>query len=126
MNIDDVYKEIEILENSAFTSENTRDLASLYIIKAEYEKLKYEPANAHISKDNVVQELNDIFPSYKKYVECKTEYQLGKANDDLLIDTFSLLCQEVGEFLNILYCTTDKVKERKVFRAMIEKFFKKL
>ena len=120
MNIEQIKNEIDVLENSALTSENARDLASLYIIKSEYEN------NHKVSiTTNTQKELNDIFPSYLKYVEAKKDYQFGKANDDFLIHSFNMLCQEVGEFLTSLYASTDMVKERKSFKNMIKNIFEK-
>ena len=126
MNIEQIKNEIDALENSPLTSENARDLASLYIIKAEYEKGKYSADNAVYVHSGVSKELDDIFPSYYKYVDSKKEYQLGKINDDFLVHSFNLLCQEVDEFLSALYASTDMVKERKSFKNMIKKMFEKI
>ena len=123
MNIDDIYNEISILEDSPLTSENARDLASLYIIKEEYEKRK-SGATSHDS--GVIKELKDILPSYQYYINAKTTYQLTQANDEQLLTAFKLLCQDISEFMVALYASMDMVKERKIYKEMLDNLTSKI
>ena len=120
MNIQEIYEEIEILENSDLTRQNALDLASLYVIKGEYEKLKFDGITCVKSSDTET-ELNDILPSYERYVNSKRNYQLGMGNDDTVIEDFNLLCLEISEFLMSLHCSLTTVKEKKLFKNTMEK-----
>lgn len=103
--IDDMIKE---LESSEFSLSNARNLAALYTVRDKQ------------GEDEVTQELNDILPSYRKYVDVKRDYQLKKVSKDIVLDKMKDACREIREFLHILYSGTDMEEEREIFKQMVK------
>ena len=117
MNIYTINKAITELEKSETTYENVSELSALYIVRENLTK-----NSTIISNDATERELQDILPCYKKYIEIKRDYQLGRATEDLLLDCMTAVCKEISEFIESLYNNTELFKER----LKIEKTIKEL
>lgn len=113
MDISEINKTIQELENNDTTFENCRKLATLYVVRD------------NLTTDNVEKELNDILPCYRRYIQIKREYQLGKATDYLLINGMAVVCNEIKEFIETLYNNTELLKERLKIEKMIKELSKK-
>lgn len=76
--------------------------------------------------DTDEQELYDIIPEYERYKRIKRKYQMHEISDDAVINSIQLVCKELYEFIQILYCNTDMRKERiqieSVLRTLYDKF----
>ena len=105
LNLQEIEESIKDLENSSTTYDNCSKLASLYIVR---DKMK--------QNDVVEDELNDVLPSYKRYVEVKRKYQLKEVTADALYTAFNSLCNEIQEFLHTLYSCTDTEQERAILK----------
>lgn len=110
MDISEIERTIKQLEGGDTTFESCRKLATLYVVRD------------NLTTDNVEKELNDILPCYRRYIQIKREYQLGKATDYLLINGMAVVCNEIKEFIETLYNNTELLKER----LKIEKTIKEL
>lgn len=118
MDIQVIEENIQLLENEDTTVENVQDLANLYTV---YDKLKYkQPA-----KDKALQELNDILPAFNAYIVAKRDNQLGQTNDEAVQHNLKLLCQELKEFIEILYANTSSRRERLLLLYMTKGLYDK-
>lgn len=120
MNIYAINKAITELEKSEATYENVSELSALYIVREKLTK-----NSTIISNDATEKELQDILPCYKKYTEIKREYQLGRATDDLLVNSMESVCKEITEFIETLYNNTELFKERLKIEKMIKELSEK-
>lgn len=111
MDIIAITEAIETLQNSDTTVENVNELASLYIVK-EHLQTRLET--------EIDREYDDILPAYKKYVEIKRRYQLKEVTEGAVIKALNVLCQEIQEFLHIIYIHTDMNRERKILLTLFE------
>ena len=111
MNIEEIQDDIKMLENDATTLDNVLELASLYIVAEHLQ---------NNTQRTVGSELEDLFPAYNKYVQTKEQYQRGNAQEDAIINALILLSQEIREFLEILYSSTNLYKERRILHGLIE------
>ena len=114
MNIEDVNSTIEKLENDDTTFENCEKLAHLYIVRKYYSK------RLKSNGTSVEEEIKDILPQYKKYVELKTRYQLGEVSEKLVENAIKLVCKEIEEFIQMMYRCTDMPIERIYIEKMIK------
>lgn len=114
MDLQVIRNTIADLENAENTFDNCSKLASLYIIRAEAEK-------ANTSAGATENELNDILPAYRYYVEAKRNYQLNGTSEEQTIKALGFVCQEIYEFIQSLYSSTDMPEERKSIRNLISK-----
>ena len=103
------------LENEETTPNNVSELAHLYTV---YNQLSQNPENT--GED----ELSDIFPYYRKYLDTKRRYQQNKAIDSEVIQGIKDVCRELKEFIDVLYYNTDMNKERLCIRKLIADLFK--
>lgn len=116
MDLIEIQNAIYRLESGDTTFENCEKLANLYTIVNNF------PQDDDDS-DDVVEEYNDILPSYDAYCEAKREYQMGSHNDiDVIQAKMQILCKEIKEFLCTLYSGTDSESERKAILNMINDF----
>lgn len=109
---------IEELENDDTNFNNCQKLSSLYIIK-QY----YKPGSNRLKtgvEANIKKELSDILPHYEKYLSLKAEYQLNQIGKEPVIIAFDSVCQEIKEFIQILYSSTDTSEERDSLRTCLE------
>lgn len=98
MNKTEVTEMIAELEQSDATYQNCNDLAALYKVRDEFDKVKAE--------------IDDILPAYKRYVEVKKNYQQGKASKDSVLDSQNLVCREIFDLIKTLYSCSDMPLER--------------
>ncbi len=114
MKLEDVDSTIAKLEEDDTTFENCEKLASLYIVKDYYLKSKKEHGN------DVEDEINDILPQYKKYVELKRRYQLGEISEKPIENSIKAVCREIEELVRVLYRCTDMPIEREYIKKMLK------
>ena len=111
MNLDTINELIDELEHSDTSLSNIRNLSALYNVKT------------HIlgsnNFDGTVKELNDILPSYIKYIDTKRRYQLKEITIDNVLIQLENVCKEIGEFLQKLYQGTDTNDERLYIHNLI-------
>ena len=109
MNTDMLNTMIKELEREETTLSNIRNLASLYIVR--------DHLNSLVS-NTVEQELNDILPSYRNYVDIKTRYQRHEVSDEFICMALRSVCKEIAEFIHTLYSCTDMPEERNLIKKM--------
>ena len=119
IDLDEIETTINTLENGFTTFENCEKLAYLYICR---ENLK-RGLNALV--DNVMSELDDILPYYMKYRDIKRRYQTNQAIDNEVVQGIQDVCQELQEFIDKLYYSTDMNKERVCIRNMVHELAEK-
>lgn len=112
MNIDLINETISELENGDTTLTTCSTLASLYIVR---DKLK----SNNEAKDTVIKEYSDILPSYTKYKEVKRNYTLGNGTEEAVNFALQAVSQEITEFINTLYSSTQTPSERLILQNMI-------
>ena len=111
MNIELINETISELENGDTTLTTCSNLASLYIVR---DRLKSNEA-----KDTVIKEYSDILPSYTKYKEVKRNYTLGNGTEEAVNLALQAVSQEITEFINTLYSSTQTPSERLILQNMI-------
>ena len=114
MDLNEINNTITELQNGKTTFDTCQKLASLFIVR--------EYLTKNIPKDDVVLEYHDILPSYSEYVEHKKNYQLDRESIEIVEDAFKTLLQEIYEFLDILYVSTENTQERASMMSTIDKF----
>lgn len=121
MDFKTIQNTIEELENSETNFFNCQNLAHLYIVR-EY----YRPKQSSLlSEDELLtKELSDIFPQYRKYIELKKKYQSKEIPKEAVIGSMEALCEELCEeikdFLLLLYCNSDMPEERKSIKDVLD------
>lgn len=111
MTLESINELINELENVDASLSNVRNLASLYIVKQHFigsEKF-----------DSTLKELNDILPSYVRYVDTKRKYQMHELPESALYTDMKFVCKEIFEFIQTLYSGTDTTKEQQILQDMI-------
>lgn len=116
MDIKAIEDNIKELEEEVTSVDNVRELANLYIVRDNLLKR---------DTNNEDKELTDILPAYSQYCEIKRQYQLKQIPDDAVIQSMTLLCNELQDFLEILYCGTDFYRERKILVKTLQQINKK-
>lgn len=117
--IDDAIYELEQAETNFANCER---LADLYIIKEHFKK--YPPVLRGLY-DDVEEELNDIAPQYKKYIEIKQKYQMHELSESVVLNSLAGVCKEIVDFIQILYSSTDFPDERKIIAKTLNDLSKK-
>ena len=112
MNVSTLNDLIDELEQSDMSLSNMRNLAALYTVKDHW--------IGNIKFDKVSAELNDILPSYIKYIDVKRKYQLHETTEDAVYIHMKELCREIKEFMAALYSGTDTPKEREMIKQLIK------
>ena len=103
---------IQELENSDTTFNNCEKLASLYIVREHLQDANLTVVNK--SEKEIIDELNDILPSYSMYCKKKREYQMNKLGADVVLQSLQEICREILEFIHTLYSGTDMPEERHI------------
>lgn len=103
---------IQELENSDTTFNNCEKLASLYIVREHQKNENLKVVEK--SEKEVMDELNDILPSYSMYCNKKRDYQMNKLGADVVLSSLKSVCREICEFIHILYSSTDMPEERDI------------
>ena len=70
--------------------------------------------------DTFKKELDDIMPTYNKYIELKREYQLGNIEETSVCKALTYVCEEIFDLISTIYSGTDLYKERKAIKKLIE------
>ena len=117
MDIVAIKEAIQNLEREDATADNVLDLAALYTVYAQLLK--------NTQEDGVQDELDDIFPYYRKYRIIKQKYQLNQVIDSEVIQGIKDVCQEIKEFIDVLYSNTDMHKERMCIKKLIQELAEK-
>ena len=107
LDITEINNTIEELENGSTTFDNCLKLASLYIVRDNYKQ------------DEVEEELDDILPAYRKYVDIKTKFQLHETTQEAVIFSLETVCSELKELIITLYKCADFEQEREVIKSCI-------
>ena len=68
-------------------------------------------------------ELYDIIPEYERYKRIKRKYQLHEISDDAVINSIKMVCKELEEFIQLLYFSTDMLKERIQIESIISSLY---
>ncbi len=108
VDLSEINTAIKELENQKLTFDLCQKLSSLYIIKDHYKV------------GAVIEEYNDILPSYQKFCEIKRQYQMSETSEESVYKQLELLCSEISEFLQILYHNTDTQHERDIIEKMLK------
>lgn len=103
---------IDELEQSDTSLSNVRNLSALYNVKTHLLGTELY--------SNTTKELNDILPSYLRYIEVKRKYQLHEINIDGILIELKNVCKEIQEFIQTLYSSTDTPEERDLLHILIE------
>lgn len=107
---------IEDLEQEPLTLDLCEKLATLYICRDNAKSR----LNRKIERsDEALSELNDIIPSYNKYVETKKRYQKYEVVEQMVIIAMQNLCDEITDFISELYHNTETEAERAIIIKMI-------
>lgn len=107
---------IEELESEPMSFDTLDKLATLYICRANVQT----PLKTSVrASDSVLNELQDVLPSYYKYVETKKRYQQFEVVDKMLIYAMQNLCDEITDFVGELYHNTETDGERALIIEMI-------
>ena len=118
MDINLIDRTIEELEKSETTFTTCRDLASLYIVRNYY---KDKPSKLFDAEA----ELNDISPSFQKYKEIKTKYQLQEVSKEIVVCSMRNVCREISEFVIALYSSATS-EERQIIVQTISELSEKV
>ena len=115
LDLNEVQKTIDELENGSTTFDTCMKLASLYTVRDHM---------TGYTVDAVEHEYSDILPSYHKYCDTKRKYQLNEVTKEAVIKSISDVTKEIYEFITTLYGSTDMPEERdeilKTLRRLIE------
>jgi len=107
---------IEDLEQEPLTLDLCEKLATLYICR---DNAKSRLNRKIDTSESVLIELNDIIPSYNKYVETKKRYQKYEVVEQMVIIAMQNLCDEITDFVSELYHNTETEAERAIIIKMI-------
>lgn len=113
LDIQEIKNTIKQLENEPTTFATCQKLANLYTVLDHIEESKPKV-------DKVVNEYSDILPSYNSYCATKRKYELNEMTEDALQLSMKTLCQEIGEFLQVIYSNTETEFERNEFKSMMK------
>ena len=111
LNISTINDLINDFENGDTSLSNIRNLSALYNVKSHL--------LGSNKFDKTAKELNDILPSYINYIEVKKKYQLKEITETNVLLQLGNVCQEIKEFLFMLYHSTDTPEERKIIKDLI-------
>lgn len=125
LNLEEINNTIAELENGRTTYDNCLKLASLYIVKQNIHQT--EKSNTDDFKpvyDDVVKEYSDILPAYSEYKEAKRQYQMNEISIRKVLKEMENVCEEIIEFIRILYSNSDVAEERQKIVDMISQLDK--
>ena len=114
MDINTINNLIKDTENSETTLSNIRNLSALYNVRNTLLNNKEE------TQTQTETELKDILPSYLGYINIKRKYQLHKTTNENVIIAMEALCNEIKEFIQTLYSSTDTPQERDIIKEMLK------
>lgn len=102
------------LEKCDTTYQNCNDLAALYKVRDE------------LGANRVENEIEDILPAYRKYVELKTKYQHGEATQEAVVKSINIVCREIYDLIKTLFSCSDMPLERIKIQNMAESIYREL
>lgn len=117
LDIEEIDNTIEELLEGPTTFDNVNKLASLYIVK---DHIQNRMETTPDTSENVVDELDDILPAYRKYKEIKKQFQLKEVTKELVISSMKNVCREITEFIYALYGNTECEECRNLILIMIK------
>ena len=121
LKLDQINNTIEELEHADTTFDTCFKLASLYIVKEHFEQgLK---TTVDDTPEVVEEELNDILPSYRRYCDVKRNWQLHNADKSHVLSEMEKVCQEIQEFIEALYSSTNMVEERDILHNTLKSLY---
>lgn len=123
LDMQEIDNTIEQLENGTTTFDNCLKLASLYIVREHLKDANLTAVHHPETGDNdeVVKELNDIFPQYHEYIETKRMYQLKQTTEEAVLQKLGYVCKELEEFVSTLYSSTESPEERLIIEGTLTK-----
>ena len=116
LNVAEIDEEIKRFEERELTRSNCETLASLYIIKYFYMN---QPMNV-VQEDKVIDEYEDILPSYNRYKHMKAKFQMKEVSKEAVQESLEFVCKEIKEFISTLYTNSDMEEERNIIIAMYQ------
>lgn len=122
LDIHEVDRTIRELENGDTTFATCSKLADLYIVRKYFETSKemQEEYGHKYGNPQVKKELSDILPSYTEYCDLKKHYQMGEITEKPVLSSLEKMCDEIMEFMQALYSSTDMSEERMMITGLIE------
>lgn len=110
INRQDLISEIDTLEGKPLTLQSCEKLAHFYTIYNQNFNDQPKQSTRYSSKS--AEELKDVFPALEIYQNEHTAQNLRS------------LCNEVEEFCNALFVSTESEKERDIYRQMIKRLIR--
>lgn len=114
MDIQMIEEAIQELEQSPTSVENVKNLANLYICMQNLKKRLKSPPGAFKA------DVNDLFPAYDRYCNAKKAVQAGEGSEEEMLNSLSLLCQELRDLHVSLYSSSGSRKERRILKECAE------
>lgn len=114
MNIQEIENTIMELENSNATFDSCEKLASLYVVRDHLLQ-----NNKSQDTDDIIKEYNDILPEYSNYCNLKRDFQFGKVDNKCVLKSLCNVCDEINEFIKILYDSVDIVEEKEILNTKL-------
>ena len=87
MKLEDINNLIDDLEEAEPSLSNIKNLAALYNVRTNLLGM--------VNPDRTSKELNDILPSYIKYIDTKRKYQIGELTKEAVHINMKELCLEI-------------------------------
>lgn len=121
LDIHEVDKTIHELEDGETTFSNCSKLADLYIVRKYFQTSQemQEEYGHKYGDPKVKEELKDILPSYTEFCDLKKHYQMGEITEKPVLDSLRKMCNEIYEFMETLYSSTDMQEERDKLDTLI-------
>lgn len=110
LNLSEISNTIEELEQGQTTFDTCIKLSALYNVREHLQKRSN--GQSEQPQDKVEQELSDILPHYKRYIEVKRDFQLHKVDEETVMEYLSTVCAEINEFLCTMFYSTDSTSGR--------------
>jgi len=121
LDIHEVDKTIRELEDCDTSFATCAKLADLYIVRKYFETSKemQEEYGHDYGDKKVKEELRDILPSYTEFCDLKKHYQMGEITEKPVLSSLDKMCNEIYEFMETLYHSTDMQEERDAIKSLI-------
>ena len=121
LDIHEVDKTIQELEDGQTSFATCAKLADLYIVRKYFQTSKemQEEYGHDYGDAHVKEELRDILPSYTEYCDLKKHYQMGEITEKPVLNSLDRMCKEIYEFMETLYRSTDMAEERDALKELI-------
>ena len=111
-------RNLEEMKSKEPNAQNMRDVAllELWLVSKEKESILL-PA---IKNPQIAKETRDILPAYFAYVEAKRKYQLKEATEEKVLNSLTILSDEIKDLIKLIYRNTDSAEERKILNKLID------